>query len=268
VSVSLAALERRAAAVAREARLLATPSAPRTAVAMAGDLGITLDPWQRGVLTTDASQILMLCARQSGKSLVAALLALHEAVYVPGSLTLILSPGERQSKLLLRRIVRLYGAMRGVVPAVTEGKLALELQNGSEVHALPGKEETVRGFASVDLLIEDEAAVVPDALYQAARPMLAVSGGRLVLLSTPRGKRGHFFHECVEGGPGWHRVTVTADQCPRIPAAWLAEERRRIGEWWYAQEYGCQFLDAVGQVFPTDLVQRALSPNVRPLFGG
>jgi hypothetical protein len=44
-------------------------------------------------------------------------------------------------------------------------------------------------------LIVDEASRVQDALYQGIRPMLAVSGGRIVLLSTPWGKRGFFFEE-------------------------------------------------------------------------
>ncbi len=39
----------------------------------------------------------------------------------------------------------------------------------------------------------DEAARVSDELYRAVRPMLATSGGRIVLLSTPFGKRGFFF---------------------------------------------------------------------------
>jgi hypothetical protein len=36
---------------------------------------------------------------------------------------------------------------------------------------------------------------VPDALYQAVRPMLAASGGRIALLTTPWGRRGVFFEE-------------------------------------------------------------------------
>lgn len=43
------------------------------------------------------------------------------------------------------------------------------------------------------LLLEDEAARVADALYNSVRPMLAVSNGRHVLMSTPFGKQNHFF---------------------------------------------------------------------------
>ena len=68
----------------------------------------------------------------------------------------------------------------------------LKLANGSRILCLPGKEETVRCF-SPSLLIIDEASRVPDDLYRSVRPMLAVSKGRLIALSTYFGQRGWFF---------------------------------------------------------------------------
>jgi hypothetical protein len=148
----------------------------------------------------------------------------------------------------------------------SESALELQLVNGSRIVALPGKEETIRGFSGVAQLIVDEASRVPDALYQAVRPMLAVSGGEILLLSTPFGKRGFFFQEWEEG-EGWHRTKVTADQCPRIPREWLERERKRIGDWWYRQEYLCEFVETTDQVFSYEDIQRALDETVKPLFG-
>src|SRR5207244_4416310 len=118
--------------------------------------------------------------------------------------------------------------------------LRLELANGSRIVSLPGDEATVRGFSGVALLVIDEAARVNDALYYSVRPMLAVSQGRLVSLSTPFGKRG-WFHDEWFGEGDWERVKITAEECPRIPATFLAEERRALGERWYKQEYLCSF---------------------------
>jgi hypothetical protein len=86
-----------------------------------------------------------------------------------------------------------------------------------------------------------------------------------MMLSTPFGKRGVFYHEWIEGA-AWERYTVTASECPRIPADFLAEEREAIGEWWYAQEYECRFMEAVDSVFTTELIEAALSDEVAPLF--
>lgn len=125
-----------------------------------------------------------------------------------------------------------YRTVEQTVPSELESALRLELQNGSRIVSLPGKEETIRGYSGVRLLVVDEAARVPDSLYYSVRPMLAVSGGRLVCLSTPFGKRGFFHQEWIEGH-GWERVKITADQCPRISKAFLEEERRSLGDWWY-----------------------------------
>ncbi len=146
-------------------------------------------------------------------------------------------------------------------------RLWAEFPNGSRIVALPGADEgTIRGYASVRLLIIDEAARVPDGLYRAVRPMLAVSGGRLVALSTPFGKRGWWHQEWTEGGAGWERVQITADQCPRISAEFLEAERRSMPQSWFRQEYFCQFSEAEGAVFSYADVMAALSADVKPLF--
>jgi predicted phage terminase large subunit-like protein len=100
----------------------------------------------------------------------------------------------------------------------------------------------------------DEAAQVSEELYYSVRPMLAVSRGRLILLSTPRGKRGIFW-KAWAAELGWYRVKVTADQCPRISQEVIERERRAMGEWWYAQEYCCEFLQDHAAVFKEGWVQ-------------
>jgi hypothetical protein len=93
-----------------------------------------------------------------------------------------------------------YRALEDKAAAVKdESALRLELRNGSRIVSLPGDETTVRGYSGVRLLVVDEAARVPDDLYFSIRPMLAVSGGRLVCLSTPFGKRGFFYEAWTEG---------------------------------------------------------------------
>ena len=39
------------------------------------------------------------------------------------------------------------------------------------------------------------------------------------------------------------------------------------GEWWYKQEYLCEFVDTVDQVFSYESVMGAITPEVKPLFG-
>jgi hypothetical protein len=153
-------------------------------------------------------------------------------------------------------------------PTVCRSDRKIELVNASRIIALPGKEQTIRGYSGVSLLVVDEAARVPDELYYSVRPMLAVSGGRLICLSTPFGKRGFFFNEWEEGGGDWHRTKILATDVPRISAEFLEEERRALGDFWFSQEYMCEFRETVDQVFSYDLIQEAMSDEVKPLFGG
>jgi hypothetical protein len=237
------------------------------AVLMAERAGITPDGWQSDLLRSDAKQMILLCSRQSGKSTITSILALHQAIYTANSLILLLSPSLRQSQELFRKLQDFYNALESdyLPQAVEESALRMELSNGSRIIALPGKEATIRGFSGVSLLIVDEASRVPDELYQAIRPMLAVSGGRIVLLSTPFGKRGFFYSEWTDG-QDWQKVKITAEQCPRIKTEWLMRERKMIGDWWYQQEYFCEFIETNDQFFSYDDIQAALDPNIKPLF--
>ncbi len=251
----------------RVERLSSSESPALSPVTLAAHAGFELDAWQRDVLLSDAHQIILLVTRQGGKSTASSIRALHRALYTPASLVLLLAPSYRQSKELFRKVKDALAALPFPVPLASESALELEFTNLSRIVALPGKEATIRGFSGASLLIVDEASRVPDELYQAVRPMLAVSGGDIILLSTPFGKRGFFHHEWTEGGRAWHRAKVTAYDCPRIPAEWLEEERMQIGDFWFEQEYLCKFVESVDSVFRYEDIQRALDPKVTPLFG-
>jgi hypothetical protein len=218
-------------------------------VAFARAVGIEPDRWQEDLLHSTATRILLNCARQSGKSTVAGVLAVHAALYDPGSLVLLLSPTLRQSQELFKKCLSLYRTADKPVPPESETSLTLTLENGSRIVSLPGKEGTVRGYSGVRLLAIDQAARVPDDLYASVRPMLALSGGRLVALSTPFGTRGWWFEAWINQEEPWERYRITAEECPRISPRFLAEERRNVGEWWFKQEYFCEFLDSLSQAF-------------------
>ncbi len=228
--------------------------------------GLTPDPWQRNLLCSISRRTLLLCSRQAGKSTTAAALALRTALLTPPALVLLLSPTERQSGELFRRTLDIYRDLGRPVATVAESALRLELANGSRIVALPGTERTIRCYSGVKLLVVDEAARVPDDLYRTIRPMLAVSGGQLVALTTPFGKLG-WFYEAWTGRAAWQRIKITAEQCPRISAEFLAEERLALGDRWYRQEYLCDFSDTIDAVFSSSDIDAALTGEITPLFG-
>src|SRR5215204_6481603 len=133
-------------------------------VAFAEKLGITPDPWQRDLLHSASDRVLLNCCRQSGKSTMTAIVALHRALYHPGSLILCLAPALRQSQELFGKVLGFYRGLDRPITARAERRLSLELENRSRIVTLPGTEKTVRGFSGVALLVVDEASRVADDL--------------------------------------------------------------------------------------------------------
>jgi hypothetical protein len=268
--------------------------------------GLPPDAWQGNVLraavTAPARPMILLACRQAGKSTVVAALAVLTAVLEPPAEVLILSRTQRQSSELFRKVKGLYRALGGRRPARNvrwqppvplreldraellgpaeqverETAMQLELANGSRVVSLPGSADSVVGFSGVSLLVIDEAARVHDDLYRSVRPMLARSKGRLVLLSTPLGKRGFFYEEwqrCEDAKrsgrpPAFEAVKVTADQCAWLDPAFLRREEQSIGARWFRQDYMCSFEEATDSVFSPDDIAAALSDEVLPLGTG
>jgi len=123
----------------------------------------------------------------------------------------------------------------------------------------------MRGF-SVDLLVVDEAAAVPDEDYFGILPSLIATQGKQVLLSTPRGKRG-FFHEVWNSDDDWQRVMVRSDEVGRIRPEDLEVFRATMPEQFFQQEFYCEWLDTEGSLFSSEDIQEALAlgENVQAL---
>jgi hypothetical protein len=227
-------------------------------------LGFNPDPWQEKLLRSRSSKIILNCSRQSGKSTTCAALGLHESIYRRPSFGLVIAPSQDQSGELMLKFDEFRGAVE--LPSdylSTDTKLAVKFANGNRFVARPGSEKTARSFSAVTLLLEDEAARVADALYNSVRPMLAVSSGRHILMSTPFGRQNHFFKIWDEQKDLWDCYEIPAEMCPRITKEFL-EEEKRINPW-FEQEYHCVFMDTEGAIFSSDLFKSLANPSVSAL---
>lgn len=228
-------------------------------------LGFEADKTQQRVLRSQSRRGLLNCSRQWGKSTVTAAKAVYEASVTGGRLVLVVSPTARQSGEFLRK-AEAFVRRSGTEPRGDgDNEMSIALPNGSRIVGLPGTEATIRGFSAVDLLLIDEAARVRDDLYLALRPMLAVSGGALWLMSTPFGKRGFFYEAWAHGGAEWERFRAPATECGRIPAEFLAEEEANMGARYFRQEYLCEFEDSMGGVFDMSMVEQAFTDEFAAL---
>ena len=230
------------------------------------ELEFEADAPQKELLTSESQNILMLGGRQIGKSTAAAIRVVHEAIHNPDSTILLAGPTGRQSGQIMvkaKQITRSLGRTTAGPPPGCEG---FRLDNGSNIISLPDSGQTIRGFSAPRLIVIDEAAFVSDELITALKPMLAVSNGRMMLLSTPNGQSGYFFEKWHEEEGPWQRIECKASDCQRINAEMLNNMRSTMSEEEYSQEFDCKFLAAPGQFFTLDLIRRSFRSDVKPMF--
>jgi hypothetical protein len=222
-------------------------------------LGVEPDARQIEILSTPVKRGILNCSRQWGKSTITAAMAVHRAWFEPKSLVLVLSPTGRQSGLFMEKVWEFTQMLSVKKRGDGHNEICQVFPNGSKIVGLPGLQQYIRGF-SVSLMLIDEASRVPDDLFHAVQPMLAVSKGDMWLMSTPVGRQGFFWEEWNRT-ERWTRFEVPATQCPRISEETLQEGRETLGERLFRQEFMCQFGDDDDVLFPWELLQRAVDMN-------
>ena len=108
----------------------------------------------------------------------------------------------------------IHSRLGGAPDLKGDSALRMEFVNGTQYHCAARHRTDNARLAAAALVIIDEAARVEDDLLAAVRPMLATSGGRLIALTTPAGKRGWFFE-------AWHGTEIgSASMYPSIMPAY------------------------------------------------
>lgn len=238
--------------------------------ALAAVVGLDpLDSYQQQVLESTSPRIILVGGRQVGKSTTVSILAVHTILFQPASTVLLLAPSLRQAQELYLKSLTLFKALGRPVPADAETSLTLTLSNRSRLICIPGSNASgIRGFTA-DLICVDEASRVSDEAFAACRAMGATKGdaGRIVLLSSPAGRRGFFWSE-FSGSSAWERYTVRSDECPRITAEFLAEERHSLPDYVYRSEHECEFIPQGAMSLFSDADLKGLvDPRIEPLGG-
>ena len=109
-------------------------------VELARDVGLTPDTWQASALRSRHRQSVLNCARQSGKSTVSAVRAVHTALYQSPALVLLLAPALRQSQELYRKVREVLAALGEEAPEYDrDTSLSLDWQTARGLSACRGR---------------------------------------------------------------------------------------------------------------------------------
>ena len=218
-------------------------------------------PGQQAFLSSRAPVRVLACGRRWGKTeVIAAEIARMLLGNAPRQVLLV-APSQEQAMLGFERTLE-FLHRAGARPTVRRTPAPTLVIGNSRLWARPATRGGMflRG-RKAHLIIVDEAAYVPEAVIaEVLVPMLADTGGRLALISTPRGKN-YFYRYYLQGqedgirvwslrSPSWHNPLLSPTVL-QMQASMMTSRQFQI-------EYGAAFLDAEGQVFRTEWVDRAL----------
>jgi len=220
---------------------------------------LSLDEWQKAVLDTEGNVVLR-SGRQVGKSTVVSVKAGEFAMNNPHKQILVVAAVERQAFLLFDKILAyLHDNYRKYIKKGKDRptRSRISLTNGAIIRCLPTglSGYGIRGY-TIDLLIADEAAFIPEEVWTAITPMLAITRGKMILLSTPFGREGYFYR-CFNDKT-FTSFHVSSEDCLRKDVEFLKNEKERMSTLQYAQEYLGEFIDELRQFFPTELIRKCM----------
>lgn len=232
--------------------------------AFAAEVGRPLAAWQAAALELEARTTVVVAPRQSGKSRSLAVLALWRAFRERGHRVLVVSAGEEAARRLLAEVRAIAVGSPLLASSVVDDQAALvTLANGSEVRSVPASERQVRGW-TVDTLLVDEAAMVPDdLLLGAAIPTTAARPqARVVLASSATVASGAFYDHAVRGDAGSEHVRTF--RWALIDAEWISPSvieaaRESMTEARFRAEYEGVFASGADALFTRQALEAVIA---------
>lgn len=255
-------------------------------------LPFKLDKWQEEILEAEGN-ICLCIGRQCGKSEIISIKVAEYIANNPDKKVLIISITEDQAQRMLQKIILyLHNNYPKLISKGRDKKTNKLLKPTMHEVNLTNKSQVITRAVgqyglgvlgmTVDVVVPDEAAYLPEAIWTAITPMLLTTGGWLWLLSTPNTQEGYFYDAYTKADMGFKTFHYTsedvAEQRPEplrsIMKQHLEREKARMSELEYAQQYKAQFLEEINQLFPDALIKKTLTlqrdknnsnlPNINP----
>lgn len=226
------------------------------------------DKWQEDVLAAEGN-IVVCSGRQVGKT---EIIAEKTARFISSHAykkVLIISVTEMQAENMLVKIVLHLNDIDSRM--ICKGKdrptkHKVRLKNGSFAMTKAVGQYGLGALGlTMDVVVPDECAYLPETIWASITPMLLTTGGSLWLLSTPNAQEGFFYQAYTNPVYGFKCFHVNSEEVAAarpepqrsIMLAYLEREKARMSPMQYAQQYLAQFQEELGQLFPDELIARA-----------
>jgi len=234
-----------------------------------GSIFFDLYPFQEGTLQDlhDYHFNIILKSRQMGISTLVAAYSLWLMIFHKDKNILIISLKQDVAKEIITKVRFANDNLPTwlKVKCEEDNRLSLKFQNGSQIRATSTTKKSGVSLA-LSLLIIDEAGLIEEAeeLWTSAQPTLS-TGGRAIILSTPRGV-GNWFHKMWVGAEenndgrlgknGFHPIKLPWDLHPERDPEWRRIEGEKQGNpKKAAQEFDCDFIATGDNVVDLGIVE-------------
>lgn len=224
-------------------------------------LGIKLFDYQIDFISDcfEKKYVLAVWSRQLGKSTTCSLFACLYAILNPNQTIIVIAHSERQSREIYRKILNFAHKVKEFKSSISkETQDETIFLNGSRILNLPCGDDGsyIRGF-SANVVILDECAYIKDEIVSdVISPFLATKKeGKMIKLSTPRGKQGHFYKSYLSPIYSVHRYDYNYGiKSGLISEDYILQKKEEMTSLSFAQEYEARFIDEASSYFPSALI--------------
>jgi len=197
-----------------------------------------------------------IAGRRTGKSYAAALLAFAKLLE-PNQQVMVVAPNFTLSSIIWDYVTDLIKQMGIEVDKFNQKDKVVKLINGSIFRLLSANNRDSLVGRAANLLIIDEAAIIPDDEYflRDLRPALSTfTDSRCLWISTPRGKGNYLYNYYMRGQdpenyPDWGSAIYTWRSNPMLSEKDIAEAKRTMTRALFLQEYECEWTTTESQIY-------------------
>jgi hypothetical protein len=221
-------------------------------------------------------QNIVLSSRQSGKTTVATILALHEACFKDHKNIIIVANKEETAKNIFKRVKLAYTELPNwLKPGVAKwGDTSMELSNGSLVEISTTTGNAARGKTINCLLIDELSFISPASIvedfWRSVYPTISrAKTSKILITSTPNGVDNLFYklyNGALKKENRFNYERIDWWEVPGRNEQWKQEQIRDLGSHEaFAQEYGNEFLDNSQQSIDEALFDRLKNECKQPI---
>ena len=218
----------------------------------------SLESWQQDVYDSmdgayrSGNIYVVKSKRQVGKSCLAALLLIEYALKYK-CISVVVEPTQAQSRRLYKQIVDMM-TKTGLVKSANSQLLTIEFTTGSEILFKSAEQkDALRGFTVSGILVIDEAAFIPDEIFEILYPTCDANNAPILVISTPLFCSGEFYELYIRGINGDSRV-ISFDWSKYDTSKYLSKEkleyyRNTISPLKFKSEYLGEFISEGSYLF-------------------